>query len=381
MGKKETFMQRIGVLTGGGDCPGLNGAIKWVLKTSMSNLPKRKTDVVEVIGIRDGWRGLVACDPAKIYPSGTPLEGNVWLKYLTENEVRPTDRYGGTQLGTSRTNPFAPDNDRSSLVIENIERLSLTALVAIGGEDTLSVAAKLAEKNVPVVGIPKTIDRDLWGTDYSLGFESAVNVITEEVDRLRTTAGSHRRIFVVETMGRYAGHLALQGGIAAGAYVILIPEYDFDMDRVNELLEERKSRGIRYSIILVSEGAKESGKNRVYRDIGEDEFKHKTLGGIGHYVSSRIREGTALETRSIVLSHLQRGGAPSAYDRRMARNFGIAAVNLVENGKFGQMVSFKDGRYTSVPLSEVGGRQALVDVENEYDTDIYNGRRTILKLT
>lgn len=374
-------MKRVGVLTGGGDCPGLNGAIKWVVKTSISNLQKKKSEEIEIIGIRDGWKGLIACDPNKIYPSGTPLEGDTWLKHLTEREVRPWDRFGGTQLGTSRTNPFNPENDRSALVIENIERMRLHALVAIGGEDTLSVAAKLSEKGLPVVGIPKTIDRDLWGTDYSLGFESAVNVITEEVDRLRTTAGSHKRIFVVETMGRYAGHLALQGGVAAGAIVILIPEYEFDMDKVNALLEKRRDKGVRYSIVVVAEGTREKGKEQVYRDIAMDDFKHKTLGGIGHYIASRVREETGLESRSIVLSHLQRGGTPSAYDRRMARNFGIAAINLIEAGQFGRLASFKDGKYTSMPLIEVIGKQTLVDVNNEYDTDIYNGKRKILQLT
>ena len=371
-------MIRIGVLTGGGDCPGLNGAIKWVVKTSHSNLPKNKVDEVQIVGIRDGWKGLVMCDPNKIYPPGASLEDEVWLKVLTEREVRPTDRYGGTILGTSRTNPFSPGNDRSALVMENIERMKLTGLVAIGGEDTLGVAGKLAAKGLPVVGIPKTIDRDLWGTDYTIGFDSAINVITEEVDRLRTTAGSHKRIFVVETMGRDAGHLSLQGGIAAGAYIILIPECDFDMDRVNELLDVRRSRGTRYSIVIVAEGAKEKGRDHVYQEIKEDEFKHRTLGGIGRYLAQKITEGTGLESRAVVLSHLQRGGKPSALDRRMARNYGIGAVNLIEQKKFGQMVAFANGRYTSVPLADVVDKQLLVDVKNEYDTDYYNGKRKII---
>jgi phosphofructokinase-like protein len=374
-------MIRVGVLTGGGDCPGLNGAIKWVVKTTRSNLPKKSGETVEVIGIRDGWKGLVSCDTSKIYPAGTPLEGDVWLKFLSEREVRPWDRYGGTQLGTSRTNPFNPANERSALVIENIQRLKLDALVAIGGEDTLSVAARLSEKGLPVVGIPKTIDKDLWGTEYSLGFESAVNVVTEEIDRLRTTAGSHRRIFVVETMGRYAGHLALQGGMAAGAIIILIPEHDFDMARINAILSHRKERGVRYSIIIVAEGAKERGKEQIIRDGKEDDFKHKTLGGIGVALAGRIHDETGLETRSVVLSHLQRGGVPCAYDRRMARSFGIAAVNLIQAGMFGNMVAFKEGRCTMTPLMDVIGKQALVDVAIEYDTERYNGKRDILRLT
>jgi len=373
-------MKRIGVLTGGGDCPGLNGAIKWVVKTA-ADLAKTKSEEVQVIGIRDGWKGLVVCDPSKVYPAGTSMEGDVWLKILTEREVRPWDRMGGTMLGTSRTNPFSAQNDRSALAIENIEKLGLGGLVAIGGEDTLSVAAKLAERGLPVVGIPKTIDRDLWGTDYSLGFESAVQVITEEVDRLRTTAGSHRRIFVVETMGRYAGHLALQGGVAAGAVVILIPEHDFEMKTVNELLVRRRDAGIRYSIVVIAEGAKEKGREQTYRNGKVDEFQHRTLGGVSNDVAARIAEETGLETRAMVLSHLQRGGAPCAYDRRMARNFGIAAINLIDARKFGNMASFKDGRYAYTPLKEIVGKWALVDVDGEYDTRLYNGKRRILRLT
>ena len=371
-------MKRIGILTGGGDCPGLNGAIKWVVKTSISNLTETKSETVEVIGIREGWKGLLMCDPAKIYPPGTNLDGDVWLEQLTEAEVRSWDILGGTLLGTSRTNPFNKKNDRSSLLIENISKLRLDALVAIGGEDTLSVAAKLSEKGIPVVGIPKTIDKDLWGTDYSIGFESAVNVITEEIDRLRTTANSHRRVFVVETMGRHAGHLALQGGIAAGAYIILIPEFDFNMDQVCKLVEERRNRGVKYSIVIAAEGAKEAGKHLVFRDTKEDDFQHKALGGIANHIANTITTQTGIETRSLVLSHLQRGGIPSAYDRRMARHFGIAAVNLIEMKKFGEMASYLEGRFTSTPLKDVLGKQTLVNISQEYDTERYNGKRKTL---
>ena len=213
--------RRIGILTGGGDCAGLNPAIKWVVKTALDDRLQRTRRIkYEVVGIREGWRGLVD-------PDGDEDEPASRISILTEEMVRTWDRYGGTNLGTSRTNPFDPRNDRSKTVLENIERLHLDFLVAIGGEDTLGVAHKLDRQGVKVVGIPKTIDKDLSGTDYTLGFETAVSVITEEIDRLRTTAGSHRRIFVVETMGRHAGWLALEGGESSGAYIILIPELRF----------------------------------------------------------------------------------------------------------------------------------------------------------
>ena len=229
--------KRIGVLTGGGDCAGLNPAIKWAVKTALDDrLQKSRSIQYEVVGIRDGWRGLIYPDADEEAPASR-------IVILTEEMVRTWDRHGGTNLGTSRTNPYDAKNDRSGIVLSNIERLHLDFLVAIGGEDTLGVAQKLSHQGIKVVGIPKTIDKDLSGTDYTLGFETALNVITEESDRLRTTAGSHRRIFVVETMGRHAGWLALEGGESSGAYIILIPEYDFDLDRVNALVIEGRKRG------------------------------------------------------------------------------------------------------------------------------------------
>lgn len=364
--------RRIGILTGGGDCAGLNPAIKWVVKTATDDRLQSERGVqYEVIGIRDGWRGLIEADPSL----GDTQE---WLVRLDQAIVRTWDRFGGTMLGTSRTNPYNPKNDQSKRVIENIERLHLDALVVIGGDDTLSVAYKLAQEGINIVGIPKTIDKDLCGTDYTLGFETALNVITEEIDRLRTTAGSHKRIFVVETMGRMAGWLALEGGESAGAYIILIPEHDFSIEKVNELVLEGRRQGARYDIIVVAEGAKPIGGTEVVKDSTVDSFGHKTLGGIGEYLAKEIMEATKLETRSIVLSHLQRGGAPCAYDRRMGRYFGIAAVDLIVMQDFGKMVSYRNGRITSVPLSEVVGRLNLVDVKTQYDTERYNGRRTIL---
>ncbi len=364
--------KRIGVLTGGGDCAGLNPAIKWVVKTALDDrLQRMRRTEYEIVGIRDGWLGLIR-------PEGDGEVPYPRTVTLTEEMVRTWDRFGGTMLGTSRTNPYDPRNDRSRVVLQNIEKYHLDHLVAIGGEDTLGVAHKLYLEGVQVVGIPKTIDKDLSGTDYTLGFETAVNVITEEIDRLRTTAGSHRRIFVVETMGRHAGWLALEGGESSGAYIILIPEYDFELERVNELVLEGRKKGARYEIIVIAEGAKPVGYSVIAKDEGSDSFGHKTLGGIGEFLAAEITRVTKTETRSIILSHLQRGGVPCAYDRRMGRYFGVAAIDLIVKGDFGKMVSYRNGRITAVLLQEAIARLNTVDVKTQYDTERYNGRRSIL---
>ncbi len=365
---------RIGILTGGGDCAGLNPAIKWVVKSALDERLQQERGVqYEVLGIRDGWKGLVYADPAN------PASLKEYTVPLDQDLVRTWDRYGGTMLGTSRTNPYDPNNDRSKIVLSNVDNLDLKVVIAIGGEDTLGVAYKLSRDGVNVVGIPKTIDKDLPGTDYTLGFETALNVITEEIDRLRTTAGSHKRIFVVETMGRNAGWLALEGGESSGAYIILIPEYDFSIEKVNELLLEGKRMGSRYDIIVAAEGAKPAGGTQFVNRKGVDSFGHEILGGIAEALANEIQDATKLETRSIVLSHLQRGGAPCAYDRRMGRYFGIAAVDLVAKRDFGKMVSYKNGEITAVSLKEVLGKLKLVDLKTQYDTERYNGRRTILR--
>ncbi len=363
---------RIGVLTGGGDCAGLNPALKWVVKTAMDERLERERGVhYEVLGIRDGWKGLVNVDP-------TRPDTQEYTMPLNPDIVRTWDRYGGTFLGTSRLSPYDPKNDCSKTVIENIERLGLEAVIALGGDGTLAIATRLSKEGVNVVGIPKTIDKDLPETDYTLGFETALNVITEEVDRLRTTAGSHKRIFVVETMGRTAGWLALEGGESCGAFIILIPECEFSEDKVNELVLEGKRAGIRYEIIVVAEGAKPIGGTQFVKREGADSFGHKALGGVGEFVAREIEKGTKLETRSVVLSHLQRGGAPCAYDRRMGRYFGIAAVDLVVRQDFGKMVCVQSGRITACLLENIYGKLNLVDVATQYDADRYNGRRTIL---
>ena len=365
--------KRIGILTGGGDCAGLNPAIKWVVKTASDDRIQRAGKIqYEVVGIRDGWKGLTE-------PEGDEYGFGPRVITLTEEMVRTWDRQGGTMLGTSRTNPYDPKNERSGKVHENIERYDLDFLIAIGGEDTLGVAHKLNREGVKVVGIPKTIDKDLSGTDYTLGFETALNVITEEIDRLRTTAGSHRRIFVVETMGRHAGWLALEGGESSGAYIILIPEYDFEIERINELVSEGRRKGLRYEIIVIAEGAKPSGCSPITKEEVTDSFGHKTMGGVGEFLANEITRSTKIETRSLSLSHLQRGGVPCAYDRRMGRYFGIAAIDLIVNEDFGKMVSYRNGRITAVSLEEAISRLSLVDVQTQYDTERYNGRRTILR--
>ncbi|MDR1164571.1 MAG: ATP-dependent 6-phosphofructokinase [Deltaproteobacteria bacterium] len=364
---------KIGVLTGGGDCAGLNSAVKWVTKTALDPyLAADKGLSVEVIGVREGWKGLVELDPVD------PESVAKWTQPLDELAVRTWDRYGGTNLGTSRTNPFNPKNDQSRRCVENIAALGLTSIVAIGGEDTLSVAHKLYNLGQKVVGIPKTIDRDLNATDYTLGYDTALNVIIEEVDRLRTTAGSHNRLFVVEVMGRHAGWLALEGGQASGAHIILIPEYDFEMGKVADLLTRRREAGVRYDIVVVSEGAKIRGEGEVYLSDKADGFGHKVLGGIGAGVAKDLERLTGFETRHVVLSHIQRGGHPSARDRLMGRYFGIAAVDLILEEDFGRMVAYKNGEITSIPLKQAIEKLYVVDLERHYDVDRYNGRRSSL---
>ena len=365
---------RIGILTGGGDCAGINSAVKWIVKTALDDrLQHEWMTRYTLLGIKDGWRALVEVEPGA-------ADMDEYVVPLDQGVVRTWDRYGGSMLGTSRTNPYNPKNDQSRRVLDNIEKLRLDALIAIGGDDTLGVSHRLGQAGVPVVAIPKTIDKDLPETDYTLGFETAVSVITEEIDRLRTTAGSHKRIFVVETMGRHCGWLALEGGEASGAYIILIPEHDFSMERVNRLLVEGREGGARYEIIVVAEGAKPAGGTEFTRQEGVDAFGHTFLGGVGDSLAREIQASTGLETRSINLSHLQRGGAPSAYDRRMGRYFGIAAMELVAACIFGRMVCVRNGKITMCPIANAVGKARFVDVDTQYDTERYNGRRTILRL-
>ncbi|MDR1036868.1 MAG: ATP-dependent 6-phosphofructokinase [Deltaproteobacteria bacterium] len=364
---------KIGILTGGGDCAGLNSAIKWVVKTALDPHLARGRDItLEVVGIRDGWKGLVEVEPSDL------ASVEKWVQPLDELVVRTWDRYGGTNLGTSRTNPFNKKDDQSARCLANIAGLGLTSIVAVGGEDTLSVAHKLYNLGQKVVGIPKTIDRDLNSTDYTLGYDTALNVITEEVDRLRTTAGSHNRIFVVEVMGRHAGWLALEGGQAAGAHIILIPEHDFDISKVAALLQRRRDAGVRYDVVVVSEGAKASGGEEVYLSDKTDGFGHKVLGGIGSSLAKELERITGFETRHVVLSHIQRGGAPTSRDRLMGRYFGITAVDLILEEDFGRMVAYRNGEFTSVPLKQAIEKLYVVDISKSYDVERYNGKRSSL---
>ena len=364
--------KKIAVLTGGGDCAGLNPALKWIVTTALDPIEEEERGArYEIIGIREGWKGLIKYDPS------TPGHDSPWIEELTVRRVRNWDRAGGTWLGSSRTNPFDKKNNQHATVLNNLKALGVDVLIAIGGEDTLGVAHRLWKKGVNTVGIPKTIDKDLSGTDYSLGFQTALEVITSEIDSIRTTAGSHGRVFVVETMGRHAGWLALEGGMAGGADIILIPEHDYDPQRVCDLLIERRNKGYRYSIVVIAEGAKAAELEEAISqdDIDVDSFGHRTLGGVGQWLRKEIVEKTQLDTRAVVLSHLQRGGLPSAYDRLMGRNFGIAAVDMIDKELFGQLVAYKDGVVTYLPLTAALDTLNVVDVDEYYDTEMYHGRR------
>lgn len=362
--------KRVGVLTGGGDAPGLNPAIK--------GLVYRGSELgLEIIGLFDGWRSLI--NPA---PDMLPLD---------RETVRRWDRDGGTNLGSSRTNPFKQVNeegeaqDRSREVEENIKRLNLDAVVVCGGEDTLGVAAVLAQRGVPVVGVPKTIDKDLAGTDYTLGFDTALKNITEVIERSRTPAGSHGWVQVVEVMGRHAGHLALWSGVAGQAHLILIPEHPFRYEKVFHLLgarlgESDLSRGLsqrpRYSVIVVAEGARAEDGEMVTIDDRHDAFGHVRLGGIGEVLARRIAAETPYEARAVVLGHPQRGGPPSPIDRIMGMMFGAHAAEAVFAKRFGTMVSARGiapaVEFSLVDLSEAQGTINIVDVDRYYDTDRYH---------
>ncbi len=364
---------KVGVLSAGGDCAGINSTIHWLVNSALDkDLVPERGMMFSVLGIKEGWKGLIEVKPDK------KDSLKQWTMPLDTEIVRTWDRSGGTRLGTTRINPFDLNNDTSETLLQNYKNLGLDALVVVGGFDNLGVAYKLYRKGVRVVGIPKTIDRDLSETDYTLGYDSALNAITNDIDRLRTTAGSHARIFVVETMGRQAGWLALEGGEASSAAVILIPEHDFQLDRVVELLQKRKKSGKRYSIVLIAEGAKPKGMEEIHEKRGRDGFGHPYLGGVGRFLADEIQKRMDSEVRYVALRHLQRGGPPTAYDRRMGRKFGIAAIDMVVNEDFGRMVSLKYGEITSVPLKKALERLKLVEVEKYYSTKEYRSLDRIL---
>ncbi len=338
----------IGILTGGGDCPGLNAVIRAVVRKGITAYRYRFR------GILKGWKGMMECDWE---PLGLAETSGILPK-------------GGTILGTSRTNPFKQE-DGGEIVVDNMRRMNLDALVAIGGEDTLGVANKLTRMGVSVVGVPKTIDNDLSGTDYTFGFDTAVNIVTEAIDRIHTTAESHNRVMVIEVMGRHSGWIALYAGLAGGADMILIPEQKYTIEEIVGIIRKRHERGKDFSIVVVAEGAQlvseEGGeKEYVISEGGLDEFGHVKLGGIGQLVASAVEEATRYETRVTVLGHLQRGGTPTAFDRVLGTRFGIAAIDLVHKGDFGKMVSLQGNQIVAIPLADAVNQLKIVD-QDLYD--------------
>jgi phosphofructokinase-like protein len=338
MGRKK----RIGILTGGGDCPGLNAAIRAVAKTAFYQHD------AEIIGIKDGYDGLIHNQTRKL----------IW------EDVSGILTLGGTILGTTnRADPFAygeEKKDVSKQVIENFDKLELDALVCIGGDGTFTVAFKLHQLGIPLVGIPKTIDNDLEKTDFTIGFDSAVAVATESIDNIHTTAESHHRVMIVEVMGRYVGWLALYSGVAGGGDVILIPEIKFSMEKVCRELERRSKLGKRFSIMVVSEGVKLDGSGLVVKRTVKGSTDAIRLGGVSYRIAEQIEDITGLETRVAVLGHLQRGGKPTPFDRVLATQFGKTAMDLVNAKKFGYTACIQGSKITSVPIKSTIARQKKV---------------------
>jgi 6-phosphofructokinase 1 len=353
---------RIGVLTGGGDCPGLNAVIRAVVRKGVGMHGH------EFVGFRDGWRG--------------PLE-NVTMP-LGVAEVRGILPRGGTILGTSRTNPLAEDSGGApgsggvaagggvERVLGNLHALGIDALIAIGGEDTLGVATRLGELGTHVVGVPKTIDNDLGATDYTFGFDTAVNIAMEAIDRLHTTAESHHRALIVEVMGRHAGWIALHAGMAGGANVILIPEQQFSVERVCAYVESRFQA--HYApIIVVAEGATPSGGDNAILEKGLDSFGHVRLGGIGEWLAAEIEKNTGKEARTTVLGHIQRGGTPTAFDRMLATRFGLHAIDAASESDWGTMVALRGTEIVRVPLADATTELKLVKPELYAEAEVFFG--------
>jgi phosphofructokinase-like protein len=331
---------KIGVLTGGGDAPGTNAVIRAIVRKAV----KQYND--EVVGIRNGWRGLLESE-------FTPLDQEAITAILTR---------GGSILGFSRTNPFKSENGVQR-IIRNMEKTGIEAIIAVGGDDTLGVARKLGDFGVRCVGVPKTIDNDLSGTDYTFGFNTAVSIATEALDRLRTTAEAHQRVIILEVMGRYTGWIAFESGLAGGADVILIPEKPFNVSEICDYISQRQERGRNFSVIVVSEGAKpKDGKEIIYSD-GLDEFGNVRLGGVGYYLGREIEKCIGTETRVVVLGHIQRGGTPTAFDRILGTRLGLAAIDFVHEGKFGYMVGVQGSKIVSVALKDVAGKRKTVSPE------------------
>ncbi len=345
-------MARIAMLTGGGDCPGLNGVIRAVVRRGLSESGHT------FLGFRHGWAGVLA-------------DNAVELTLESTTGILPR---GGTILGTSRTNPFADGADGAAVVRRTLEARGVDALIPIGGEDTLGVALRLHEQGIPVVGVPKTIDNDLGGTDVTFGFQTAVQIVTDAIDRLHTTAESHDRVMVVEVMGRHAGWIATHGGLAGGADAILVPERPFDIEQVVAHLRRRHSRGRSFSIVVVAEGAiPREGTMQIHTGTGTDAFGHARLGGIGVTLEAEIEQRTGFETRVTILGHVQRGGTPVAFDRVLATRFGVAAMDAVAQGHFGSMVALHGTEIVEVPLGEALREPKLLDPDLYATAELFFG--------
>ncbi len=345
---------KIGMLTGGGDCPGLNAVIRAIVRKSLSY-------GWECIGIENGWKGLV----------------DIYTRPLDMNSVSGILQKGGTILGTSRTNPYKLEGGEQT-VIDNAKKIGLDALIAIGGEDTLGVANKLSKTGFKVVGVPKTIDNDLNGTDYTFGFDTAVNIAMDAIDRIHTTAESHHRAMIIEVMGRHAGWIAMHAGIAGGADLILIPEKEIKIDDVIKVMNDREKRGRTFSIIVVAEGAKISESDQkasemILQDEKLDAFGHVRLGGIANLLAEIIEKKTGVETRATILGHIQRGGSPTAYDRVLGSRFGVHAVEMVKEGKFGRMAALKGTEIIDIPI------QDAVESLKTVGDDFYDVARTFFR--
>ncbi|MEW6686259.1 MAG: ATP-dependent 6-phosphofructokinase [Candidatus Edwardsbacteria bacterium] len=346
-------LKRLGILTGGGDCPGLNAVIRAVVKTSILQYS------LEVVGVEDGYAGLI--------------ENR--FRPLNLNDVGGIISQGGTILGTSnRDNPFhyaetegekTIFKDVSEKVLKNLQNHGLEAIITVGGDGTLTVAKQLSEKGVSVIGVPKTIDNDISATDVSFGFDSALTTATEAIDKLNSTAISHHRVIVMETMGRYAGWIALEAGMAGGAEVILIPEIPYKIEIICDKIKERSYRGKRFSIVVIAEGAKPAGGEMTVQRIVAESTDQIRLGGVGHKLAQEIETRTQLETRVTVLGHLQRGGSPTPFDRILGTRFGVSAVHLAVQGNFGQMVALRGIKIIPVPLSEAVSTLRRVSPECE----------------
>jgi phosphofructokinase-like protein len=332
-------MARIGLLTGGGDCPGLNAVIRGVVRRGLQAGHS-------FFGFRHGWAGVLA---------GEAVE-------LTRESTAGILPRGGTILGTSRTTPYAEGQDGTALVRRTLEELGVDALIPIGGEDTLGVALRLDQEGVPVVGVPKTIDNDLGGTDVTFGFQTAVQIVTDAIDRLHTTAESHNRVMVVEVMGRHAGWIATHAGIAGGADAILVPERPFSVDEVVAHLRRRHERGPNFSIVVVAEGATpRDGMLDTQHETATDAFGHARLGGIGVTLERELERRTGYESRVTILGHVQRGGTPVAYDRVLATRFGVAAMDAAAQRRFGVMVALRGTEIVEVPLEQALREPKLLD--------------------